>query len=165
MESNTIKAVQGALCPRRGSNLMDRNEILRHNLCGLKGILTGIFHINPGCRKYISQLFYIPWWRHQMETFSALLAICAGNSSVPGEFPTQRPVTQSFDVFFDLHLNKRLSNQSRGCWFETPSCLYDVTVMLSNLQTNLFRRDIPNKCANIPTYRGEVVNSRLQTPP
>ena len=42
------------------------------------------------------------WWRHQMETFSALLAICAGNSPVPGEFPTQRPVTQNFDVFFDL---------------------------------------------------------------
>ena len=38
------------------------------------------------------------WWRHQMETFSALLAICAGNSPVPGEFPTQRPVTRSFDV-------------------------------------------------------------------
>ena len=50
-----------------------------------------------------------PWWRHQMETFSALLAICAGNSPVTGEFPAQRPVMQSFDVFFDLHLNKRLS--------------------------------------------------------
>ena len=62
-----------------------------------------------------------PWWRHQMETFSALLAICAGNSPVPGEFPTQRPVTRSFDVFLDLHLNKQLSKQSRGWWFETPS--------------------------------------------
>ena len=46
-----------------------------------------------------------------METFSALLAICAGNSPVPGEFPTQRPVTRSFDVFFDLRLNKLLSKQ------------------------------------------------------
>ena len=54
-----------------------------------------------------------------METFSALLAICAGNSPVPGEFPTQRPVTRSFDVFFDLRLNKRLSKQSWGWWFET----------------------------------------------
>ena len=59
------------------------------------------------------------WWRHQMETFSALLAICAGNSPVPGEFLAQRPVTWSFDVFFDLHLNKRLSKQSWGWWFET----------------------------------------------
>ena len=62
-----------------------------------------------------------PWWRHQMETFSALLALCAGNSPVSGEFPAQRPVTRSFDVFFDLRLNKRLSKQSRGWWFETLS--------------------------------------------
>ena len=60
-------------------------------------------------------------WHHQMETFSALLAICAGNSPVPGEFPTQRPVTRGFDVFFDLRLNKRFSKQSWGWWFETPS--------------------------------------------
>ena len=56
-----------------------------------------------------------------METFSALLAICAGNSPVPGEFPTQRPVTRSFDVYFDLRPNKRLSKQSWGWWFETLS--------------------------------------------
>ena len=62
------------------------------------------------------------WWRHQMETFSALLAICAGNSPVPGEFPTQRPVTRSFDVYFDLRPNKWLSKQSWGWWFETLSC-------------------------------------------
>ena len=63
----------------------------------------------------------VPWWRHQMETFSALLALCAGNSPVTGEFPAQRPVTRSFDAFFDLHLNKRLSKQPWGWWFETPS--------------------------------------------
>ena len=57
-----------------------------------------------------------PWWRHQMETFSALIALCAG----PGEFPTQRPVTRSFVVFFDLRLNKRLSKQPWSRWFETP---------------------------------------------
>ena len=45
----------------------------------------------------------------------------AGNSPVPGEFPTQRPVTRSFDVFFDLRLNKRLSKQSWGWWLETIS--------------------------------------------
>ena len=61
------------------------------------------------------------WWRHQMETYSVLLAICAGNSSVTGEFPAQRPMKRSFDVFFDLRLNKQLSKQSRGWWFETPS--------------------------------------------
>ena len=45
----------------------------------------------------------------------------AGNSPVPGEFPAQRPVMRSFDVFFDLRPNKRLSKQRWGRWFETPS--------------------------------------------
>ena len=44
-----------------------------------------------------------------METFSAMLTLCAGNSPVTGEFPAQGPVTWSFDVFYDLHLNKRMS--------------------------------------------------------
>ena len=57
-----------------------------------------------------------------METFSALLALCVGNSPVPGEFPTQRPVTRSFDAFFDLRLNKRLSKQSWCWWLEMLSC-------------------------------------------
>ena len=47
-----------------------------------------------------------------METFYALLTIYAGNSPVPGEFPAQRPVTPSFDAFFDLRLKTRLSKQS-----------------------------------------------------
>ena len=62
----------------------------------------------------------VEWWRHQMETFSALLTLCAGNSPVTSEFPAQRPVTRSFGVFFHLHL-KRLSKQSWGWWFETLS--------------------------------------------
>ena len=61
------------------------------------------------------------WWRHEMMTFSALLTNCVENSLVTGEFPTQRPMTRSFDVFFDLCLIKRLSKQSWGWWFETPS--------------------------------------------
>ena len=73
-----------------------------------------IFHISSGQA-------IRPWWRHQMEIFSALLAFCAGNSPVTGEFPAQRPVTRSFDVFFHVCLNKRLSKQPWGWWFETPS--------------------------------------------
>ena len=38
-----------------------------------------------------------------------------------GESTAQRPVTRSFDVFFDLGLNKQLSQKSWGWWFETPS--------------------------------------------
>ena len=44
-----------------------------------------------------------------------------GKSPVTGEFPSQRPVTRSFDVFFDICLGNRLSKQSTGWWFETPS--------------------------------------------
>ena len=44
-----------------------------------------------------------------------------GEFTGPGDFPTQRPVTRSFDVFLDLRLNKRLSKQPWGWWFETPS--------------------------------------------
>ena len=58
-----------------------------------------------------------------MENFSGLLAIRAGNSSFPIEFPAQRPVTRNFDVFFDLRPNKLLW----GWWFKTPH--YDVIVM------------------------------------
>ena len=64
-----------------------------------------------------------------METFSALLAICAGNSPASGEFPAQRPVTRSFDIFCDLRLNKRFSEQSWGWWFEGYRAHYDVIVM------------------------------------
>ena len=57
------------------------------------------------------------WWRHQMETFSASPALCAGNSPVTSE----RPVTRSFDIFFILRQNKRLDKQSRRRWFKMPS--------------------------------------------
>ena len=49
-----------------------------------------------------------------------ITGLCVGNSLVTGEFSTQRPATWSFDVFFDLRLNKRLSKQSWGWWFEMP---------------------------------------------
>ena len=95
---------------------------LQHNLYYLSCI-TWFFHkmyilINT---VHLSTYITFPWRRHQMETFSALLAICAGNSPVPGEFPTQRQVTQSFDVFFDVCPNKRLTKHSWGWWVETPS--------------------------------------------
>ena len=80
-----------------------------------------------------------------METFSALLAICAG-SSVTGHrwIPLQMPVTRSFDVFFDLHLNTRLSKQWWGWWFETPSRLLwrhcnGNTMKLARCYTQSFR--------------------------
>ena len=83
------------------------------NLPGSKSV---VFMKNVSQHNWLAS----PWWRHQIETFSALLAICAGNSLVTSEFPAQRPVTRSFDVFFDLCLNKRLSKQLWGWWLEMP---------------------------------------------
>ena len=85
------------------------------------------------------------WWHHQMETFSALLALCAGNSPVAGEFRSQRPVMRSFDVFFDRRLNKQLSKQLWGWSFETPlHSLWhhcneiSITTLSEQLHKNLF---------------------------
>ena len=57
----------------------------------------------------------ITWWRHQMET-------CYW-PFVTGEFPSQRPVTQSFDVFFDLRLYREAGDLRRH------RAHYDVIVM------------------------------------
>ena len=56
----------------------------------------------------------LSWWRHQMEIFSALLALCSRNLPVTGEFLSQRPVARSFDVFFDL--SWWYEAQSRSLW-------------------------------------------------
>ena len=65
-----------------------------------------------------------------METFSVLLAICAGNSPVPGDFPAQRPVTRSFDVFFDLRPNKQLRNNGEAGDLRRHPAHYDVIVTI-----------------------------------
>ena len=79
------------------------------------------------------------WWRHQREAFSALLAICAGNSPVTGELPAQRPVMRGFDVFFDLRLNRRLSidgwvNNGEAGVLRRHCAHYDVIVRKDRVQ-------------------------------
>ena len=77
-----------------------------------------------------------------METFSALQAFCEGNAAVTGEFPSQRPVTQSFDIFLDLSLNKRLSKPARRGDLGRHRAHYDVTVMQWCWMTpNVYIRD------------------------
>ena len=69
------------------------------------------------------------WWCHQMEKFSALLAICAGNSPVTGEFPAQRPVTRSFDVLlWSAWINGWVNNREAGD-LRRNLAHYNVTVM------------------------------------
>ena len=64
-----------------------------------------------------------------MEALSALLALCAGNSPVTSEFPSQRPMTRSFELFFDLRLNRRLNNREAGD-LRCRHAHYDVIVMI-----------------------------------
>ena len=78
------------------------------NHVSVTGAALGIWrinHLNPFAIYMTQRMYEKTRWRHQMELFSASLALCAGNSPVTGEFPSQRPVTRSFDVFFDLHMN------------------------------------------------------------
>ena len=105
-----------AIPPLSGPNIMS-HEICTQP-CFVYSLVICMIHIPILPRVGSTALKQLRGWRHQMEAFHALLAICAGNSPVPGD---QRPVTRSFDVFFDLRLNKRLSKQSWGWWFETPS--------------------------------------------
>ena len=84
---------------------------------------TGV-HFMPG-----QLCLFVAWWRHQMETFSALLVICAGNSPVTGEFPAQMPVTRIFDVFFDLRLNEGWVNNREAGDLRRRRAHYDVTLM------------------------------------
>ena len=73
------------------------------------------------------------WWRHQAETFSALLALCAGNSPVTGEFPSQRPVARSFDVCSSIcpWINGWVNNREAGD-LRSHSGHYDVSVMITS---------------------------------
>ena len=73
-----------------------------------------------------------------METFSSLVIICEGNPPVTGEFPLQRQVTRSFDIFFDLRLNKLLSKQWRRRWMWRHRAYYDVTIMNQKMNTVLW---------------------------
>ena len=69
------------------------------------------------------------WWRHQIETISALLAICAGNSPVTVEFPSQKSMTRTFDIFVDLHLNNGWVNTWDAGDLRRHRVHYDITVM------------------------------------
>ena len=89
-----------------------------------------------------------------MEIFSALLAICAGNSPVTGEFPAQRPVARSFDGFFDLRLNKRLSNKREAGDLRRHRAYYDVIVMMvANIDHDEVNKLIINNKGNVSVIK------------
>ena len=117
------------------SRLLFKVAVLRH-FCAFHGTLT-FFTIGLGQEDEIEEITLQPeMWRHDTvcheadqcimmtssngNIFRVTVPLC-GEFTGPGDFPTQRPVTRSFDVFFDLRMNTRLSKQRWGLWFETPS--------------------------------------------
>ena len=87
-----------------------------------------------------------------------------GNPPVSGEFPSQRPVTHSFEVFFDLHFNKRLSKQSWGWWFERPSrslwrhCNVNRSLQTVSASEAVIKQANSSSCATVCFY----VNNNIQ---
>ena len=110
---------------------------------------------------YTSIFLSYSWWRHQMETFSALLALCAGNSPVTGEFPSQRPVTRSFDIFYDVTVmlsNNMVSNDLARCWCSffiilqsKFNCGYVITSIIKCMMNVLIHisKRVPRMCTMI----------------
>ena len=88
----------------------------------------------------------------------SVTGLCAGNSPVTDEFPSERPVTRSFDVFFDMRLNKRLSKQPWRQWFETPSCSLWRHCNISQLA-----RDNVQSCAIFPKVCSCKIHEYLTT--
>ena len=80
--------------------------------------------------KYWPSVFYDPWWRHQMEIFSASLALCAGYSSVTGELPSQRSMTRSFDFYLICAWTNGWVNNREAGDLICHRAHYDVTIML-----------------------------------
>ena len=100
-----------------------------HGDKGLKVKMIRKVHVNNNDCWWVNMIKVTTWWCHQMETFSTLLALCAGNSLVTVEFPLQRPVKQSFDVLFYLFLNKQLSKNRESDGLRCHRAHYDVRIM------------------------------------
>ena len=114
------QVVKGDKKTNKDKKRTDKNTFIHH-----VAYMNSIYIIAHGSQNIQSQLdsfwFALSRWRRQIETFSELLVLCAENSPVTGELPSQRPVTRSFDIFFDLRLNRRSSKYSIRRWFETLS--------------------------------------------
>ena len=120
----------------------------RKSLCGDK-MVKRLSYLNNGISYSGNAYWY--WDRSlitpgnllfQLIDYSTLLALCEGNPLVTGGFPSQRPVTRSFNVFFDMRLNKGLSKQARHRWYKTPSCSLwgqrDVLCTVTKLSQGIF---------------------------
>ena len=121
-----LTSIRNSLCLLNGNPYPERlcsyrDMVLVATATVAMNLLQASCNVKHSC--YILA-YQLPSWNMMTSSngniFRVTGPVC-GEFTGPGEFPTQRPVTRNFDVFFDLHLNKRLSKQPWGWWFETPS--------------------------------------------
>ena len=123
-----------------------------------QGCFAGVKEGTPATNKKIELLD--PLFFHMMTSsngniFRITDPLC-GEFNGSGEFPAQRPVTRSFDVFVGLRLNKRLSKQLWGWWFETPSW---------SLWRQCNEHTMSCKCMHGTTTREDIRNRHCMTCP
>ena len=91
------------------------------------------------------------WWRHQIGTFSALLVLCAGNSPVTGEFPSQKPVSDA-EIWCSSGSAKRtsLDVSALDIPFEywTEHVTFGLLYVMFRLSTRIFYRGVPLRLCN-----------------
>ena len=85
--------------------------------------------------RYMVMWISLKWWRHDMETFSALLALCGGIYRWPMDFPLRRPVTWSFNVSL-VYARKTDEQRVKSPWFETLRNSCHATVIRIRLHSH-----------------------------
>ena len=118
------------LMNKKSSGTASRSLIVPHTMLGVAVYFATAWRREwvrrRDCHNLVCIIIVGTWDCYDMMTSSngnifRVTGHLCGEFTDPGEFPAQRPVTRSFDVFVDLSLNKRLSKQSRGWWFQTQS--------------------------------------------
>ena len=127
-----------------------------------KELLSSVTTGNPCHLASTSCVFpFTSWWHHQMEEFSRFTGPLCGDFTGARWIPLTKASDPSFDVLFDLCLNKRLSKVSWGWWFETLSC------PLWRHCNDIFRGEfyVPNVlpwCTTLATPSYSAVNTKLK---
>ena len=131
-----------------GKSLIDRLVMYARELvqCGSSNGLSPL-----RCHEIFTKVFTVnvTWWRHRMGTYSALLALCVRNWPVTVEFPSQRPVTPNFGVFFDQRLNQQFGNKGDACDLRHHCAHYDVILMQWCLDASRTNYKAMHQCSKV----------------
>ena len=115
--------------------------MISHKISKIYSGQNMLFHQLLTCeswgRCHVLEIYIYIWWRHQIESFSALLDLCAGNSTVTGEFLSLRSVTRSFHVCLIWALTNGWADNRDGGDLRRYRAYYDSIMMIFNLHKNI----------------------------